>query len=317
MNTDYSNFSDCKVVSTILFRNCCNTKITKQVHVNNSNYLYNIINNVPNKFVVDKLKIIPPTTYFTIYLMPECVRYFINVCLVNITKPFVIVSGSSDLTTPRDILSNTEMLNFLEDSRVIHWYGQNVDFVHKKVTNIPIGLDYHSLLKPNVLKWHDNVINCNSQELMLSNIVKNSKPFNIRLTKCYANFHIELRSTLTNDRVDAVKNIDRAIIFYEPFQINRKTFWENQSNYKFAVCPHGGGYDTHRLWECLVLGCIAIVKTSALDVLYKDLPVVIVNKWSDITNELLISESEKYTITKYNYDKLTAKYWITKIYSHT
>jgi hypothetical protein len=30
------------------------------------------------------------------------------------------------------------------------------------------------------------------------------------------------------------------------------------------VCPHGGGYDTHRLWECLVLGAWRLLKPVVL-----------------------------------------------------
>jgi hypothetical protein len=36
---------------------------------------------------------------------------------------------------------------------------------------------------------------------------------------------------------------------------------------------------------------MAVVKTSCLDVLYKDLPVVIVNEWSDVNMDLLTAAS--------------------------
>jgi hypothetical protein len=56
---------------------------------------------------------------------------------------------------------------------------------------------------------------------------------------------------------------------------------------KFVVSPHGNGLDCHRTWEALYLGVIPIVKTSSLDQLYEDLPVLIVDDWSDVTREFL------------------------------
>lgn len=314
---DYSKFSDCKLISTILFRNCCNTKITKPSHVENNTYLDYLNNNPTNIFVENKIGLNSQKPYFTIYIKPEIIKYFIYICLKDIKKPFVIVSGSSDLITPSSILNNNEMNTFLNDCRLVHWYGQNMAFSHKKITNIPIGLDYHSLLKDNSLKWHNTIIDCNSQESILIKISKEAKPFDERLLMCYSNFHFALREERTPDRRDAINGINRNIIFYEPIQTDRKTFWTNQTNYKFAVCPHGGGYDTHRLWECLILGCIVIVKTSAIDILYKDLPVIIVDNWSDVNMDLLVKESKKFTNNStYDYKSLNAKYWIEKIYSH-
>ena len=46
------------------------------------------------------------------------------------------------------------------------------------------------------------------------------------------------------------------------------------------VSTHGNGLDCHRTWEMLFYGMIPIVKTSSLDVLYRNLSVVVVSEWS-------------------------------------
>jgi hypothetical protein len=46
---------------------------------------------------------------------------------------------------------------------------------------------------------------------------------------------------------------------------------------------------------------MAVVKTSCLDVLYKDLPVVIVNEWSDVNMDLLTAASADFANTQYDY----------------
>jgi len=64
-----------------------------------------------------------------------------------------------------------------------------------------------------------------------------------------------------------------------------------------------------------MLGCIVIVKKSVLDTLYKDLPVLIVNDWGEITQELLNKTIEKFKNTEFNLEKITLKYWVDKIKS--
>ena len=79
------------------------------------------------------------------------------------------------------------------------------------------------------------------------------------------------------------------------------------------ISPHGNGLDCHRTWEALCLNCIPIVKTSPLDNLYIDLPVLIVNEWNDISMELLEKTANDFKDKTFNYDKLTLQYWMDKI----
>jgi hypothetical protein len=50
-----------------------------------------------------------------------------------------------------------------------------------------------------------------------------------------------------------------------------------------VISPHGNALDCYRTWEALLMGCIPIVKRSPIDYLYADLPVAIVDEWSQIT----------------------------------
>ena len=95
--------------------------------------------------------------------------------------------------------------------------------------------------------------------------------------------------------------------------ISRKTLWNNMLKYAFIASPHGNGLDCHRTWEALVLGCIPIVKKSPLDGLYEGLPVLIVNEWSDINEQLLKDKIEEFKNKQFNMDKLKLEYWINKI----
>ena len=96
-------------------------------------------------------------------------------------------------------------------------------------------------------------------------------------------------------------------------KIERYNTWKNQVEYTFVASPHGNGLDCHRTWEALCLGCIVIVKKSALDELYHGLPVLIVGEWSDICENLLLETISLFKTLDFQYEKLSLNYWMNKI----
>jgi hypothetical protein len=174
---------------------------------------------------------------------------------------------------------------------------------HPKIIKLPIGLDYHSV--QNI----SNYLSPIEHENMIIDIINNSKPFDQRIIKGYSNFHFFTTTRYGNDRLDAINNIAKNLVYYEDTRKERKETYENQSKYAFVISPYGNGYDCHRTWEALILGCIPIVKKSNLDEIYTDLPVLIVNNWSDVTYELMEKTIKDYKNKIFNYDKLTLKYW--------
>jgi hypothetical protein len=60
---------------------------------------------------------------------------------------------------------------------------------------------------------------------------------------------------------------------------------------RYALCPRGYGVDTHRFYECIYLGCVPIVTrtNTVFDRLYAAFPCLIVDDWSDVTEDLLES----------------------------
>ena len=84
-----------------------------------------------------------------------------------------------------------------------------------------------------------------------------------------------------------MQKINKELVYYEEKQVTRLITWNKQKDFAFVICPHGGGLDCHRNWEALCLGCIPIVKTSKIDKLYDNLPVLIVNDWNLIDKNLL------------------------------
>jgi len=85
---------------------------------------------------------------------------------------------------------------------------------------------------------------------------------------------------------------------------------------KFIVSPRGNGIDCCRVWESLYLETIPVLKTSSLDSLYEDLPVLIVQNWTDVTREFLEKKYIEMSSKKYKKEKLHVDYWSNLINQH-
>jgi hypothetical protein len=224
-----------------------------------------------------------------------------------------LVSGDSHLLSPYDIFqSNETFLQFIENEKIIHWYSQNCLVQHPKITKIPIGMDYHTLSSNENHYW-GNKSRPFDQEKELDMIHFNAKPFWDRKIKCYSNFHFSLHSKYGNPRKRATETIPVDCIYYEERQTFRDHTWKQQIQYAFVVSPPGHGWDCHRTWEALLLGCIVIVEKSNIDDLYDDLPVLIVDNFQDISMELLEKTVIEFKEKNFNYNKLLLSYWIKKI----
>jgi hypothetical protein len=86
------------------------------------------------------------------------------------------------------------------------------------------------------------------------------------------------------------------------------------TNFTFVLSPFGIGMDCHRTWEALALGLYPILHSSELDPMFRDLPVLIVKAWSQVTRERLDTflkeqEGKPKTVP----EKLFLKYWVQKI----
>ena len=243
-----------------------------------------------------------------IYVKMGHFRDFLNI-INHIPFQFTLITGDGDETFPTDLISLDVFENIINNKKIKRWYSTNCnETIHPKLSIIPIGVNYHC-----DALWKD--IPVQSQESMMETIRLQSVPFYQRICKCYATFHFSTYDNFGNPRKKAMEEIPGDLVFYELEKISTQQTWLNQCQYSFVISPHGHGLDCHRTWEALILGCIVIVKKSVLDPLYTELPVLIVDEWTDITQELLGSTIEKFKNINFNYEKITLKYWKDKIHS--
>ena len=75
----------------------------------------------------------------------------------------------------------------------------------------------------------------------------------------------------------------------------------------------GNGLTCHREWETLYAGRIPIVRTSHMDPMYQQLPVLIVSNWTDVTKDFLVQQWGRMAGARYNFAKLWEPFWLLRI----
>jgi len=63
---------------------------------------------------------------------------------------------------------------------------------------------------------------------------------------------------------------------------NPREYRRELANSKFVLSPAGNGIDCHRTWEAMYLGAIPIVRQADWPFMHQELPVFVIEKWSDL-----------------------------------
>lgn len=253
------------------------------------------------------------------------ISQFSKQALPCISVPFVLVISDGDESFPSDCGEEFNVEEFINNKNIKHIFVQNLDYssFSNKVSYLPIGMDFHTIAYKGDGGWGE-IGSALAQEEQLNELLNLFQPTFLRKKRIFVDF--QLSDTMHGGFMRYLQfGEDRQSIFnrllltnlidYSGF-IRRSELWKTKGEYAFSISPHGNGLDCHRTWEDLILGCIVIVKTSSLDPLYEGLPVVIVNDWSEITEEnldkWLLEYGDAFTNPQYR-EKLTLEYWLNKI----
>lgn len=252
-----------------------------------------------------------------LHVCPQALDNFVRKVLPKITTPFILITNNSDLTIPDDVFYEFNIL--INNQYLKHWFAQNCIIDHPKITRIPIGLDYHTLMptRKQTFSWsppekhpwgikQDPIL----QEKQLIDLKTASLPFWKREVKAYANFQFLMTTRYGKiDRIECFNTVPNQLVYYEPYKCTRDICWKNMIEYAFVLSPQGNGIDCHRTWEALCLGCIPIIKSSGLDPLFENLPVWIVHSWTEVTEENMTQKINEFRERTFGYDRLTLNYW--------
>ena len=228
-------------------------------------------------------------------------------------KVIILVTGDSVMNSPLNALGiNIDQLKKYKDDGIIyHWFCQNCDVDFKDyITPIPLGIDYHTLHRKQF--WGEKKTHFIFQDIYLNFISRvRFNDFHKRKFKLICDIHLNSGNFNNERQIAYQKSLNIKNSFFINKAFSRNKYWRFMRNSQYIISPRGRGFDCHRTWEALILGVIPIIKSSVNDVLFKELPVLIVNSYEEITNNLLI---ENTVLNNTNLRKITLQYWVDLIY---
>ncbi|GEM_PF-1938263 len=173
-----------------------------------------------------------------------------------VNSPFVLLTHNADHGV------TFKHKRHIENKNLIHWFGQNLETEHPKLSSIPIGLC--------------NFANFDvMEEVMAANHPKSNL--------VYANYNIW---TNFQERNKCKEKTGVPLAKLKPF----KDYLEDVSRSYFVISPNGNGVDCHRTWEALYLKAIPIVTKSYVTIHYKHFPIIILDSWDDYKDLQLSKE---------------------------
>jgi hypothetical protein len=230
-----------------------------------------------------KLELKPENKIF--FLHSDNIPVFMARVLPQINYKFILITHDADAPVTNQYLS------ILNNENLVMWFGMNCHTIHKKLFPIPIGM-------ANEVWPHGNK----------DTVIKIIKEKNDKKNFCYCNFDI---NTNHNARFLALQKLKEIpFIDFEKEKLDFETYLRKLSTYKYVISPPGNSVDCHRIWESMYVGTIPICLKSVPLHTFKNSPILFIDKWSDITQELLESKYEKTiqkdtTVCDFNYYKDT------------
>ncbi len=212
--------------------------------------------------------------------------------LPRLERPIVLVTAECDWSVPRDTPAECETL--ARSGRIRRWFANNPsdDTYGDLLTPLPIGVNYslkHTLSRtgdrPDDHYYRDDAIAPVAQDAIWAAAA--AVPLAARRPLAFGDFCLNNSSRsrrFGESRADihAALRPSGCVVFPER-RLPPGQLVAAYGRHAFVVSPHGNGLDCYRTWLALICGCIVIVKRSPLDRLYANLPVVIVERWDEVT----------------------------------
>lgn len=245
----------------------------------------------------------------SIYVCTDALENFSDNFLKFIRNKFNLISGDSDICVDFNFINKKAITEILEHPLLSTWYAQNLNIKHPIIRPLPIGMDYHTMWE-NPGLWGLTKQSSIAQEKALINVLSSAPTTFNRFSTAYCNWHFTLER---GDRKECFEKIQKEFCFFEPNHLPRMSAWQRQANCIFVISPEGAGIDCHRTWEAMLLGSIPIVKRSIFTEIFTDLPVIILDDWSECYRANIENLAAEMVNKKYNYGKLFLNYWASII----
>jgi hypothetical protein len=228
----------------------------------------------PRVALVNRAGITTPRHVFLSLRAPfDALAFFHDEVLPSIGSPFVLISGSEDVTIPRQLdrrwrsftIAEVRRIEaLLEDRRIIHWYAENLDECHRKLSPLPTGMVF-----PDPATSHEVTVPCvpplgtRPLKILCAHRVREGPQWDVRRKVTH------LCRELRRDICTVIEN-----------EVTEDVFVKLLQEHSFVICAEGGGLDpSPKAWQAVLHGAIPILRSTPLDEAYARLPVAIVERW--------------------------------------
>jgi hypothetical protein len=218
----------------------------------------------------------------------QVLPFFSSGCFESIPISIVLITHNGDEDQPSDGNSR-----YLDQPNLVHWFAQNCDRVHDKLTCIPIGIENRQWGPPSIVGSHGSM-----PELLLGMMATRMPAYSAselsetaRRDQSYQHTWSYFPGKTHISRDDVISILEKI----NPHWIRTNgssngeryfvtEYYRNVIQYVAMVCPRGNGRDTVRAWESLYLGRVIITLHSPADKLWDGLPVVLLDSWEELPN---------------------------------
>ena len=224
-----------------------------------------------------------------VFVFVDLLPFFVEKILPDVTASFILITHKGDINITKDF-------EYVADNpKIIHWFAQNCDFEHPKITPLPIGLENQALHNvgntSDFKKLAKKTRNYVPKVVIALNLSTNPD----KRYPCYRAFWKKPNAAFIN-------NITSSSIY-------RKTILQ----YMFIASPEGNGIDCHRTWEAIYLGLVPIVNDNYLNRFFVSLglPIICTNDWNEFAEktEDELAEIYRTIMAKTNTEAAYYGYW--------
>ena len=243
------------------------------------------------------------TGVYIVFSKTDFVAGLLNECRKNTQNKYIIVTHHSDYPIDERIFGNAPR-------NVVKWFGINITYDHPILESIPLGSASSTWIGTSEFAEAKDspeftIIDEDNVEKSFKNLV-------------YLDFGIHTNPSHRREVYDYFKDndwvtqkpCDIPLSEYESSSHFNKMgeYYQNLYDHKYVVSPLGNGVDCGRVWQAIYLGSIPIIPRHLNINFYLDLPILVYDDLSDITEDFLIDQYDKILNTS-SLDKPTMSYW--------
>ena len=251
---------------------------------------YRIVKELANKQIIIKRNTV---FFFNNIKIFSCLDFveelFYLIKKYQINEQIILYTHQSDRSVDKSLFLK-------KPSNVILWYSTNINYSHKSLKAIPIGIadnDRKNLSLNEIANYMETQ--------KISDDLANNKLL-------YVNFRENTNLKHRTGLYEYFQQFSWTLV--DDSNLNNEEYFNKIAMFPFVFCPWGNGFDSHRIWESLSAGSIPITKAHITFEQYKDVPIVLVDDYKDITQDYLLSLQETSLAKKFNNNELYVDHWI-------